>query len=222
MLQKLTYVVCCAITLTAGILFSVQNNSSKNVADTNHGDHAAQMVANLERSVVGLDLPPLDFSKISLESTSDASLDKQLSGKWSLIFFGFTNCPHVCPMTLSIIDRAYRLPMSPLAEVDSQVVFISVDPEQDSLDKVRDYLQNFNESFIGYTGDQASITKVSKIIGADFDKTVTDFDHSTTLFLMDPDKRLHALILRASNPKRLLQDFNGARNSKKITQLSLL
>lgn len=221
-MRKLILTGCCLTTLAAGTLFSLQLRQPTSAISMSRDEHNAHMAENLDRSVIQVDSTPLKLSHIVLDSTSGNQLDAQLSKKWSLVFFGFTNCPHVCPVTLSIIDRAYRLPDSPLAQADNQVVFISVDPERDSLEKVSNYLQNFNQNFIGYTGNQAAIEEVSNMLGAGFDQTVTDFDHSTTLFLVDPNKHLHALILRASNPLGLLRDYVDARNNIQITQSGIL
>jgi protein SCO1/2 len=79
-------------------------------------------------------------------------------GKVVLIFFGYTNCPDVCPVTLS----EYKRVKEQLGDKADQVrfVFISVDPERDSAERLKVYINNFDPDFIGLTGDQAELEQI--------------------------------------------------------------
>src|SRR3990170_1240697 len=81
-----------------------------------------------------------------------------LKGKWSFLFFGFTHCPDVCPTTLAVLARARdNIARNTVGAEDIQFVFVSVDPNRDSAIKLRRYVDYFDTSFVGVTGDNAQI-----------------------------------------------------------------
>lgn len=112
-------------------------------------------------------------------------------GRHTLIFFGFTYCPDVCPLTLEIIGAAMD-ELGPIAD-QVQPVFVSVDPERDTPEIIADYLSYFGDNFVGLTGtaDQvAHMLSVYRVYAAKTgDVTSEDYlmDHSTIVYLMGPD-----------------------------------
>lgn len=121
----------------------------------------------------------------------------QLRGKASLVFFGFTNCPDVCPAAMA---RFRQLERSGLVDPD-QVNFtlISVDGERDSPAVMKKYLQQFSEIFIGLTGDEDDVRKIVSAFRVSFFKGETPgagdsytVAHSTQMFLLDQAGRLRA------------------------------
>ncbi len=112
------------------------------------------------------------------------------SGKWSLLFFGFTRCPDVCPTTL--IDMGQLLErMGPQAE-KIQPVFISVDPEWDTQERMADYMENFDPRIIGLTGSMDQVREAAKNYSVFFRKIALEgdgytIDHSAALYLLNPD-----------------------------------
>jgi protein SCO1/2 len=102
--------------------------------------------------------PPLPKPEFILTDTSGQPFDfvSKTRGYPTLLFFGYTNCPGMCPMQMHTIAQALRkLP----ADVANQykVVFVTTDPERDTSQALRTYLDHFNKSFIGLTGTQAAI-----------------------------------------------------------------
>lgn len=113
---------------------------------------------------------------------------RDFTGKPSLVFFGFTNCPSICPTALSeMADRMADL--GPLAS-RLNVIFVTADPERDTAELLRDYLGNFDNRIIGLSGTIAEVTAMAQTVGAQFRKVPLPgggytVDHSGNGFLMD-------------------------------------
>ena len=91
------------------------------------------------------------------DQNSDPFLVDDFAGRWSLVFFGFTSCPDVCPITMSELAQAHRTITEMPDLPDPQVVFVSVDPERDSKQAIKRYVDQFNSDFIGLSGSEAGI-----------------------------------------------------------------
>lgn len=86
-----------------------------------------------------------------------------LKGKWSFIFFGYTQCPDVCPLTMGILGQTFKLfEKNPAAFQEMQGVFISVDPKRDTPESLKEYVSYFNNKFIGVTGDKEQLDALSR------------------------------------------------------------
>ena len=126
--------------------------------------------------------------------------EKNLLDKWSFVFFGYTSCPDVCPATLYVLKSVHGLVVDETGKItdDMQVVFISVDPERDSSEKLANYVTYFNEDFIGTRADKIKIDKITQQFGAGYiieDKTSAgeyNVSHTSAIFLIDPYGRLVA------------------------------
>ena len=123
-----------------------------------------------------------------------------LRGKWSLIFFGFTDCPDVCPGTLFELQKVNANMIQALeAESDRpQILFFSVDPERDTPAKLEQYLSYFDPGFIGITGDQVQLLPLTRQLGIayridDHEPGTQQYDvaHSVSILLTDPEGRLY-------------------------------
>ena len=124
----------------------------------------------------------------------------QLNGNWSILFFGYTYCPDICPMTLTVMNQID----SELKKhgVRVQVIFVSVDPERDTPARLQEYLKFFNPEFRGLTdttADQHEIKKLTASLGVFYNRPdnrqIENYlvDHSAGIFLINPDARAHAL-----------------------------
>jgi protein SCO1/2 len=118
--------------------------------------------------------------------------EADLKGKPSLVFFGFTHCPDVCPTTLFDISQILHV-LGPDAD-RTRVVFITVDPERDTQAVLKDYLSSFDPHVTGLTGDLPGITQVAKEYRAYFKKVPLDggdytMDHTAITYLMDKEVR---------------------------------
>lgn len=122
---------------------------------------------------------------------------EQLQGKWSFVFFGYTTCPDICPMTLSEMARLQSMLPDALKN-DTRFVFISVDPERDTVEQLAQYLPFFNADIIGVTGDLDATTAFARQLGVAAVKVPQEggsylVDHSVRVFLLNPKGERYAL-----------------------------
>lgn len=121
---------------------------------------------------------------------------EQLRGRWSMIFFGFTHCPDVCPTTLqTLADADRQLRSNPDYAQHGQIVFVSVDPERDNPNLLKDYVSYFSPEFLGVTGGQEELKLLARALGVLFMKveqagTEYTMDHSAGIFFVSPRGRL--------------------------------
>jgi protein SCO1/2 len=118
--------------------------------------------------------------------------EADLKGRPSLVFFGFTHCPDVCPTTLFDISQIMAA-LGPDAD-RTRAVFITVDPERDTQEVLKGYLSSFDPHVSGLTGDLPAITQVAKEYRAYFKKVPLDggdytMDHTAITYLMDKEGR---------------------------------
>jgi protein SCO1/2 len=129
-----------------------------------------------------------------------------LTGKWSLVFFGFTYCPDFCPTTLTALE-ATRQGLGAAAD-DLQIVFVSVDPERDTPRALKDYLSSdgFPPGVIGLTGTPEQVADTARVYRAFYEKVGEGDDytmnHSLTVYLMGPDGRFRSAIAHDLGPER--------------------
>lgn len=138
-------------------------------------------------------------------------------GKPSLIFFGFTNCPSICPTALAEIANRMA-DLGPLAD-RLNVIFVTADPERDTPEILREYLGSFDSRIVGLTGRVADVTAMAQSIGATFRKLPLaggsyTVDHSGHAFLMDRNWRRSGFLIleQGAQPTRAvakLQELIG-------------
>ncbi len=139
---------------------------------------------------------PLQDFTLTNHDNQPTSL-RSLRGQYTLLLFGFTHCPDVCPLTL----LKYKRIKEALGEQgdDLHYVFISVDGERDTPERLKPYLRNFDESFIGLTGDEATLRRLGTDYNLFFEKrpgtTPENYlvDHTASTFLIDPEGNLVAI-----------------------------
>ena len=131
--------------------------------------------------------------------------------KLVLMFFGYTQCPDVCPISLTNVARGIKgLSTEQAAQV--QPIMISLDPKRDTPKVLADYVSFFNEDFIGLTGTKAQIDEVVQKYGAvyrivELNDSAMGYgvDHSSRLYLMDKDGELVKLLYHDSKPEEITQ-----------------
>jgi protein SCO1 len=137
-----------------------------------------------------------------------------LNGKWSLVFFGFTYCPDYCPTTLTMLEATKRR-LGERAD-DVQIVFVTVDPERDTPQALKDYLSSdgFPEGVIGLTGTPEQIAAVARAYGAPYQKVGEGegytMNHGLTIYLMGPDGQFRAPLGHDLGPERAAQVIERA------------
>lgn len=122
-----------------------------------------------------------------------------LRGHWSFIYFGFTNCPDLCPTALSELAAAQRRLSAehPEAAGDFQAVMVTVDPERDDAETLGRYVRAFSPTFIGVRGDRASVAALAEQVNVDFSKVPAedggyDVEHTPNIVVVDPRGDYHA------------------------------
>jgi protein SCO1/2 len=156
---------------------------------------------------------PRPLPEFSLLAHDGTRFDRgRFAGHWTLLLFGFTNCPDACPTTLTALALARRdLADLPRAQLP-QVVMVSVDPARDTPARLADYVPHFDPGFTGVTGTPAAIEGLTKALGVAvqagpvIDGTYT-VDHTAAVFLIDPDSRLAAVFPTPQVPRTVAGDF---------------
>ena len=147
-------------------------------------------------------------SEFSLKDMNNNVItDESFQGPLTAIFFGFTNCPDICPMTLNKMD----IVISRLKKENKPInlFFISVDPERDTPEVVKDYLNSFENNFVGITGEPEKIYLLSKSWGILSQKIFKDdgeynIDHSSPVILLKDGKYI-ARISHKDDIKRTIK-----------------
>jgi protein SCO1/2 len=141
-----------------------------------------------------------------------------LSGRWNLLFFGFTSCPDICPTTLTTLAGVEKALGDLPANDRPQVVFVSVDPQRDTPDRVDAYVKFFSPTFRGVTGTADGIAVLAEALHVPYaitplaDGTYT-VDHSSALFLVGPDASLRAVFSAPHDAMKLAADFRRVVDS---------
>jgi protein SCO1 len=152
-------------------------------------------------------IPAPSFELTSHEGATVGSDD--FPGKVLAVFFGFTACPDVCPLTLSNLSRAFEEMGEEGHRV--QVLLITVDPERDTPERLAGYLELFHPSFLGLTGTEAEIREVADAFGVFFAKVGEGdqytVDHSARTFIMDPLGRIPLTFPITATPEEMARDL---------------
>nr|WP_298721817.1 SCO family protein [uncultured Steroidobacter sp.] len=141
--------------------------------------------------------PPRAAPELALDASSGGTLSlASYRGKVVLLGFGFTSCPEVCPTTLATLAQARKRLGAQGEQV--QVIYVTVDPERDSAERMRAYLGGFDRSFVGGTGTPAQLAAVRKNYGVmaerkPFGNSYT-VGHSSSVYLIDKKGLLRGMI----------------------------
>ncbi len=136
------------------------------------------------------------FSLVNQDQQTFSNND--FKGYWNLIFSGYTNCPDVCPNTLNQMVRLYKI-MPEEVKSKIQFIFLTVDPERDTAEHLKAYLDYFDESFVGLTGDISQIDRLIRSLGGIYslNKEEGEFysvDHSARIFIVNPKAQRFGII----------------------------
>ena len=148
---------------------------------------------------------PRAISPFSLVSHKGERFDtSSLKGQWSLVFVGYTFCPDICPATMAELNNIYP-ELQALNSVEPiRIVFVSVDPKRDSVERLAEYVSYFNEEFIALTGEHKTLFPFVRNLGMMYaiaestDNPNYLVDHSASVVLIDPEAR----VIGRFKPKR--------------------
>lgn len=155
-------------------------------------------------------MPDFDFA-----ATNGGRFDNaRLQGHWTLLFFGFSNCGTICPVTMGELAKTYRLMEAQHLANLPQVVMVSIDPARDSLDKLREYVSAFDVHFMGARAESARIKALSETLGLAYEKVATpqkgddyEFQHSGTVMLINPQGKLVAFFTMPHHAEDIINDY---------------
>src|SRR5262245_3211198 len=144
--------------------------------------------------------PPGEAPAFSLDGSNGKKLSpRDYLGKVVILEFGYTFCEEVCPVTLARLTEVYKKLGS--AAHDVQLIYVTVDPERDSPERLREHLAAFNASFLGATGAPDDLKSVQKAYGVIAKQVVSRnqalkyaVDHSSSLYLVDRQGKLRGLV----------------------------
>ncbi|QEW06076.1 SCO family protein [Nitrincola iocasae] len=151
-----------------------------------------------------------DFTLMSVDGPVSLS---DFRGKGVVVYFGYTYCPDVCPTALATLGQALRsMPDEQREQI--QGLFISVDPERDTLEHLANYASFFSPQIIGLTSEKSEIDQVVKQYGAFYRRVeMSDsameyaVDHTSRLYLVDPEGNLAALVSHNTPPDQLMSNL---------------
>jgi protein SCO1/2 len=182
--------------LLLGACTAAEEDDGAAASPSSGHEHGGVVVESPDDQFAGLDLPdPYQRPSFTLTDTSGASFDftGQTAGRPTLLFFGYTTCPDICPTTMADVALALRR-LDPAVAEQVQMVFVTTDPATDTPEVLADYLDGFDAdlpiSFVGLTGDQGSIDRAQLSAGVPLAEDQGRL-HSTLLLLYGADDEAH-------------------------------
>lgn len=160
---------------------------------------ATRMQAPAELKTAFVLPAPMPLPEFSLvDQAGDAVAGDRFQGRWSLVFFGFTHCPDICPTTLQILATVKSELAAAGEDPLPQIVLISVDPERDTPELIGTYVDYFGDDNLGITGSLEELRKLTSGLGIYFEKQPGNgddyaVDHSAAVLLINPDAEFHTL-----------------------------
>ena len=221
--SNIIIVIAAAAAMSAGFWYSsmLDNNAKELVLSKEQ----ALVTARAKFSPIqGSILSParkIAVPALTKDNSEVFTLD-DLTGHWSLLFFGYTHCPDICPITLGATAQAKKI-----AEENNltfpQVVFISVDPDRDKIAMLAEYVQYFDKDFIGVTGEADLIKALTLQMSVVYMKMPTEdggdangylVDHNSSLLLLNPEGKLVAFLNPPHDAATILNDVRTVVNLK--------
>ncbi|WP_409522450.1 SCO family protein [Nitrincola sp. MINF-07-Sa-05] len=157
----------------------------------------------------------------TLESASGPVSLSDFDNKLILIFFGFTSCPDICPTSLMTTAASLKQ-LEPEQSARIQPLFITVDPERDTVDYLAEYVAFFDKRFIGLTGSMDEIEMITRQYGAFFRKVTLDsameytVDHSAQTYLVNSRGEVLALVHHSNDPEPLVNTLINLLSSSRL------
>lgn len=159
---------------------------------------------------------PRNFGEVNLvDQRGEVFNAARFKGKWTLVFFGFTYCPDVCPTTMSFLNDLMGQLEGTEAE-DTEVVMVSVDPARDTVEKLAQYVPYFNPAFTGLTGEFLDIHRFATALNTPFRKVAgqgEDYqvDHSANVALINPRGDYHGFFKAPLDMAKMKLTYRSAR-----------
>ena len=163
--------------------------------------------------------PPRAVAPFNLQGTGPATLDAtSMSEQWSLVFFGFTRCPDICPTTLQLLSSA-RERIEANGVTPPRILLVTVDPEYDTVERLTAYAQYFGKGITGATGTPDAIAAVAGDLGIVYQRVPLEgddytMDHTGAVLLIGPDLSLRAVFSPPFDVPTLARDLTAILESE--------
>lgn len=181
--------------------------------------HGAAPAAGPALQAVKLFPQPRALPDFSLRQSDGTQLVAgELKGNWTLVFLGFTHCPDICPTTLMELAQAQRQWDALPASTRPRVLFVSVDPERDSADRIGEYAHGFHPETLAATADIPALENFARSVSMVFAKVPPpegaradqySVDHSATIAVLDPQARMAGVITPPFVPQAIAADLQA-------------
>lgn len=141
-----------------------------------------------------------------------------VKGKWQLMFFGYTNCPDICPDSLQMLSNMMKLITDEKVKQNLQITFVSIDPERDDLAKMKSYVTYFNPDFVSARGSIEEVNKLTDALGImhyitkSSDGSRYEVAHSGALTLIDPQGRFIGIFNTPHDSAKIAHDLTAIIN----------
>ena len=201
-----TVLSCVAFMAIILSLFISRMNTTRELTEQEYKDLGAYFIN-----------PPRQLSGFQMISDQNKNFDiVDFKGQWNLLFFGFTFCPDICPLTMKQLSEVKE----GLKDKENEIKYylVSVDPDRDSPSNLRTYLDNFDKEFIGLTGEIDQIYKFSTQVNAPFFPVVNSkdenytVDHSGSLVLINPEGEYAGFFRAPHNQNKVLKALDSLLN----------
>lgn len=153
-----------------------------------------------------------DFALVRSDGTPLSPADWK--GRWTVVFFGFTHCPDICPTTLATFRQVWKQ-LDAATRERVRFAFISVDPQRDTPDLLGQYVHYFDPDFVAATGDDEQLARLTRALGLVYARGEPDadgnysVDHSASAVLIDPEGRQVGLFRPPFEPERIASDLRA-------------
>lgn len=171
-------------------------------ADNNQPATGSAAMSEEELREIGVRVypSPVELEPFTLQTHEGEPFTRDsFRGQWDLVFFGFTNCPDICPLTMRELAGFYRELPEELAS-RTRVIMVSVDPARDDAGRVGDYVQGFHSDFLGLVGDMESVSGLARQLYVSHSAPPPSgsgdylIDHSGNILLVSPEGDYHGFI----------------------------
>lgn len=183
------------------------------------GQKSAPLAERVDVPPLVMQFPPqpVAFPDVSLTSSDGGTLDAgSLQGNWTLMYFGYTHCPDVCPVELSALANfAHLLREDAAVERLPNMVFVSVDPQRDELQEIGQFVDYFDPAITGATAAEPVLRDLAEPLGVGWEKTEVPgmddsagedaylINHYSSFLLLDPEARLQAVFPAPHDPAKM-------------------
>lgn len=162
---------------------------------------------------------PVALAGVELIDEDEETLtEASFSGDWTFIYIGYTFCPDACPISLNILSQMVANLDEQNANDNVKALLVSVDPERDSPERLKEYVKYFDKNFIGATGTESNLASFARQVSAVYslpeDRTSKDYlvDHSSSIILINPNAEVHAIFTPPQKADMLAADYIKLRD----------